>query len=305
MNAGNPAPVAIFVYNRADHLEPMLAALMDCPEFGATDIHVFADGPKKPEHQAAVEETRGRVQAILADRATYHFQDANRGLGRSIRAAVEMLCARYGRVIVVEDDLVVAPGFLTWMNAALDRYADAPDVYQVSGHMFDSQDGQALQRPVMLPFTTTWGWGTWARAWEALDWDLSSAGMIMADRARRRAFNLNGVYDYTSMVRRQLSGRIDSWGIRWYLSVFARKGLVVYPPVSLVENRGVTGPGTHGGSTLRRYGHSVAGRTATTTDWPLPEHDAAALASARKAIWYRNGGFAGWAVDMLKRILRR
>jgi len=39
----------------------------------------------------------------------------------------------------------------------------------------------------------------------------------------------------------------NSWGIRWYLSVFMQKGLVLYPSHTLVENLGMDGTGVHCG----------------------------------------------------------
>jgi len=41
-----------------------------------------------------------------------------------------------GRVIVLEDDHVTTPDFLTFMNAALDYYEANPKVFSVSGYAF-------------------------------------------------------------------------------------------------------------------------------------------------------------------------
>ena len=48
------------------------------------------------------------------------------------------------------------------------------------------------------------------------------------------------------MASQQYNQSLDSWGIRWHLSVFLKDGLVLYPPTSLVENAGTDGSGTHG-----------------------------------------------------------
>ena len=101
---------------------------------------------------------------MLGGRATYRFRDDNAGLARSIISGVHMLTEEHGNVIVIEDDLVLAPGFLAYMSAALRRYADEPSVYQISGHAFDTPELAGATKAAFLPFTTTWGWATWRRA---------------------------------------------------------------------------------------------------------------------------------------------
>jgi hypothetical protein len=71
------------------------------------------------------------------------------------------------------------------------------------------------------------------------------------------------------MACQQRLGKIDSWGIRWQLSLFARGGLVLYPRDSLVYNSGVDASGTHGsGQTAfqRRLGNHSLDISALT--WP-------------------------------------
>ena len=55
----------------------------------------------------------------------------------------------------------------------------------------------------------------------------------------------------STMLERQLQGEVDSWAIRWHLSVFMRQGLVLYPGRSLVKNTGFDGSGTHGSARTR------------------------------------------------------
>ncbi len=116
---------------------------------------------------------------------------------------------------------------------------------QVSGYMFPV-DLDADTDAVFLPFTTSWGWATWSRAWRRFDPQMSAFERLSADPALRRTFNLEGAYDYFDLLRRQKRGQVDSWAIRWYLSVFMQGGLTLYPVRSLVQNIGFDGSGTHG-----------------------------------------------------------
>jgi hypothetical protein len=104
----------------------------------------------------------------------------------------------------------------------------------------------AKEDACFLSLTTTWGWATWRRAWDTFDPNLSKLGLLERDSDLRHRFDLNGSYPYFEMVRQQQQGIVDSWGIRWYMTVFFRGGLVLYPGRSLVTNIGGDGSGTHG-----------------------------------------------------------
>jgi len=299
------APVAVFAYNRPRHLRRTLTSLMACDGFVDSPLTIFCDGARNANQIEAVAAVRDTARQLLGGSADIRIADANRGLAQSIIEGVGELTCRYGRVIVVEDDLDLAPCFLTYMAEALDRYAAEPHVFQVSGHMFDVPEFNGRESALFLPMTTTWGWGTWDRAWAAFDRQAAGWEQIITDRALRRRFNLDGAYDYATMLERQMAGRSDSWGIRWYWSVFRRAGLTLFPPQPLVRNTGHDGSGTHGaGRALRRFSPSEA------LGWPKglrllegePAVEPEAWRMVRKAIWRQNGGWTGCAADFARRL---
>lgn len=247
------APVVVFCYRRPEHLRRTLESLMRCEGFEASPIVVFGDGPRNPQQVAAVEQTRQAAQDLLGDRAEYHFRADNAGLARSVIAGVSDVVNRFGRVIVVEDDLELAPGFLTYMNRALERFAGDDRVWQVSGYMFDVPQFRSRSEALFLPMTVSWGWATWQRAWDRFDPLATGWEQMDSDASLRRRFNLEGAYDYAAMLRRQMTGQLDSWAIRWYWTVFRAGGLVLFPPCTLAHNHGFDGSGSHGRGLLRKF----------------------------------------------------
>jgi hypothetical protein len=165
------------------------------------------------------------------------------GLLRTISAGVGEVMDAHGRIIMLEDDLVTAPGFLRYMNDALESYANEPRVMQVSGYRFPMR--VSCDRPFFLPLPTSWGWATWERSWRHFDLRMAGAKAILEHPHRRRQFDLDGAYPYSTLLEAQLQGRSDSWAVRWYLAAFLQKGLTLYPPWSLVQNIGFDGSGTH------------------------------------------------------------
>lgn len=248
------APIALFTYRRTDLLGAVLDSLERCPEFAASDVFVFSDGPRDEASAADVD----RVRALLRERLRPNMRlieaPENRGLANSIIAGVGRLCDEYGRVIVIEDDLIVSPALLGWFNAGLDRYASDERVMQISGHAFDVPMLRSRDEGVFLPVTTSWGWATWKRAWAAFDPTAHGWEAIVHDRALRRQFDLDGVYPYSQMLERQMRGEVDSWAIRWYWTCFNVGGLTLFPPRTLIANEGADAHATHAGigTRLRR-----------------------------------------------------
>jgi GT2 family glycosyltransferase len=248
MTGANLAPIALFVYNRPVHARQTVEALQKNELAGESDLFIFSDAPKKPEAAAAVGEVRKYIKSISGFKSVIIVErDRNFGLANSVIDGVTRLCDEYGRAIVLEDDLLTSPYFLRFMNEALDRYQNNVQVMQISGHMFPA-DIPAQTDAVFLPMTTSWGWATWQRAWQGFDPAAAGYETLKRDRTLRRRFNLDGSYNYFGMLEQQLRGEIDSWAIRWYLTVFLRGGLTLFPKKSLVENMGFDGSGTHCGA---------------------------------------------------------
>ncbi len=243
-------PVALFSYNRPAHTDRALRALAACEGLKECDLYFYADGPKDAAAEPAVQATReilrawaGRLQARLVE------QPVNRGLAPSIVAGVTDLCDRYGHVVVVEDDLVVSPDFLRYMRGALTRYADDERVMQVGGFTIaPPAAGSSTDDAFFIPVTSTWGWGTWQRAWRHFAWEPQNLQTAKGDADWLALFNLHGAANFSAMLEERLAGRNSSWGILWWYAVSRQRGLVLYPSRSLVWNGGFDGTGEHCGS---------------------------------------------------------
>lgn len=306
MSAAPPAPalapIAVFAFRRPEHTRRLLASLAANPEAARSRIHVFCDGPRHAADVPGVEATRAVVRACPLPGLVLEARAENAGLARSVVDGVTRLCREHGRVIVLEDDLVLSPRFLAFMNAALDRYEAEPRVMHVCGYQYGVDLGTGADA-VFLPFIGSWGWATWDRAWRAFDPGAGARGLL-DDPATRRRFDLDGAYRFSDMLALQLAGRLDSWAIRWYLSVFAAGGLSLFPTVSLVENTGLGGEASH---TAEEPTRLSSGRAHDHPVRRLPEAvavDEAALRRIARFIGWE-GTLAARALRRLRRLLRR
>lgn len=240
----SPAPVALFAYKRADHLRMAVESLRRNPEAPATPLYVYCDGARRPQDEPEVAAVRDYVSRIDGFAAVVPvFRPHNLGLARSIIGGVGEVLARHGRVIVVEDDLLLSPHFLHYMNRGLDCYADDEAVASIHGYRYPS--AAALPDTFFIRGADCWGWATWSRAWAHFEPDGQRLLDQLRARGLSRAFDFDGSFPYTGMLEDQVAGRNDSWAVRWYASCFLRGMLTLYPGQTLVENTGNDASGTH------------------------------------------------------------
>jgi hypothetical protein len=243
----NLAPIVLFIYNRPDHTARTLASLAGNALATETDLVIYADGPKKPEHMPSVEAARAVARAARGFKSVRMIdRERNLGLANSIINGVTEACDTYGRAIVVEDDLFLSPAFLSFMNAGLDCYQREDRVMQISGYMFPVAKPDDLPPSFFCRLSPSWGWATWREAWRFFEPDTAKL-LQRIDERGARAFDLDGAYPYREMLEQQSKGTLDVWGARWYASMFLRDGLCLYPARSLVNNIGMDGSGEHCG----------------------------------------------------------
>ena len=244
------APIALFTYCRPNHTRRTVESLLKNPLAVESDLIVYSDAARTPEKQAAVDDVRLYLATITGFRSvTINCRPANFGLAKSIIGGVTEALEQSDRVIVLEDDMVTSPHFLTYMNQALERYADDDRVASIHGYVYPVD--QPLPEAFFLPGADCWGWATWPRAWKHFNPD----GQYLLDELERlnllHAFNFNGAYAYSDMLENQIRGLNDSWAVRWYASAFLADKLTLYPGRSLVHNIGNDESGTHCGETAR------------------------------------------------------
>lgn len=294
------APVLLFVYDRPEHVRRTVEALQRNTLAADSDLFIFSDAPRDESRQAAVDEVRAYIGGITGFRSvTIVRRDGNWGLARSIIDGVTAMTDRFGRVIVLEDDLVTAPYFLQFMNDALDMYADDERVGHIQGCDF-TQD-PTLPDTFFIRWTGSWGWATWKRAWRHFNPD---GRALLAELERRKltyTFDFNGKYGYTRMLRRQIEGRNNSWAIRWNASLFLLDMLSLNVGRSLVRNEGFDGSGTNcGGGAL--YASNLYMKRLPVERLPIAENMDARRAYVR--YYARTNSFWAKAIRRIKRTLK-
>lgn len=268
------APITLFVYNRPAHTCRTVEALLQNELAGESDLIIYSDAPKNPEATDAVREVREYIRTITGFRSVNIIErDRNWGLANSIIDGVTSVVNKYGRIIVLEDDLVTSPYFLNFINTALDTYQDDGRVMHISGYMFPI-DNEDMRETFFLRTASCWGWATWSRAWHHFEKNPKRLLNEYTEQTINR-FNMDGAYNFWTQVEQNAIGEIDTWAIFWYASVFQRNGLCLHPNISMVNNIGHDDTGLHCGKS-DRFSVQLANKAITYFERNLVE-DALAL----------------------------
>lgn len=236
------SPIALFTYARADHTQQAVESLLRNKEAAHSDLYIFSDGPKTEEKRDAVEENRKYIHSIRGFKSIQIIErEKNWGLANSLIAGITDVVNRHGRVIVVEDDLIVSTYFLQYMNEALEKYKDEAKVGAITAYCPVKDEN--LPETYFLRYFHCWGWGTWKRGWNLFEPDTKK--LLKKIRWKTNKFNLDGAVDNYGMLYCQKVGLVDSWFIRLYASFFLAGKLTLFPGRSLVSNHGLDGSGTH------------------------------------------------------------
>ena len=242
-----PAPIAYFAFNRPAHATRTLRALAANPEASATILHAFVDGPRHSGEAALVQQVRDIVAAAIGFAAVHvHAAPANMGLFASITCGVRSVLDAHDSVIVVEDDIEVAPCFLAYMNDALARYRDAPEVGSVHAYA-PPIDG--LPDYYFLRGADCWGWATWADRWSLFQPDASKLLDSLASTGQLDAFCSNHGIGSLLLLLRRARGKNQSWAILWHACLFLAGRFTLHPGTSFVDNIGNDGSGVHSANT--------------------------------------------------------
>ncbi|MFW5982891.1 MAG: glycosyltransferase [bacterium] len=240
------APICLFTYNRLNETKQSVEALQNNYLALESDLFIFSDGAKDAAEAEKVNRVKQYLKTITGFKSiTIYKSPKNKGLASSIISGVTQVIEQYGKVIVLEDDLITSPNFLDFMNQALDFYADNQYIHSISGYTLDLSSLKKHDKDYYLGYrASSWGWGTWKENWENVDWEVKNYDNFRKNPFKQIEF-MRGGSDMPRMLKSQMKGRVDSWAIRWCFDQFQKKQFAVFPSKSKVMNIGMGENATH------------------------------------------------------------
>lgn len=240
------SPVVLCAYNRP----ALTLGVMDVVRAAQPPtLLLVADGPRAevPGDAARCAE----VRTILAQvdwpcEVLTDFAAENLGCAQRIASGITWAFQHVERAVILEDDVRPHPSFFGFCDAMLDRFADTPEVMQVTGRNPFGVWNRGDHDYLFSRAAQIWGWATWRRAWAEFDLSLDRY-QSPAVEARLRDVAVDPVHaEYlTWLLGIDAPGQTDNWDVSLALSMYAEECLAVVPTRNLIANVGFGVDATH------------------------------------------------------------
>lgn len=243
----NLAPIILFCYNRPWHVEQTLIALSNNELADESVLYIYCDGPKEnatEEQIKNIQQTREVVRKEKWCKEVYIIEsEKNKGLAESIIGGVTEVVRKYGKIIVIEDDIITSKGFLRFMNDALEVYKDEKSVMHITAYMYPHKCKLPETFFYQVPYPGG-GWATWERAWSL--YNNNTEYFYNKWKDRWDEFDIFGS-DTGEALSRQLianyDGTLKTWFVKWHATLLEYGALTLYPGKSLTNNIGFDNSG--------------------------------------------------------------
>lgn len=238
------APIGVSTYTRIDHLKQTIEALARNTLAQESELYVFSDAAR-PGDEQKVREVRRYLKGVKGFRSVHIVERVENNRVKNNRGGMKQLLDRSGKLIWLEEDIVTAPGFLRFMNDAIDFYENDPRVLSICGYapplgVSTKKDFFALGR------FCAWGFGITKDNFDRIK-EIPENHLSFID-IRRLAMYGDDIYD---MVSKEARGQLSALDVRAMYLQYLEEIVTIYPRHSLVQNIGHDGTGVHCGDTDR------------------------------------------------------
>jgi hypothetical protein len=240
------APIILFVYNRPEHTAKTINALKNNELASESSLIIYSDGFKDEITKNSVLEVRKLIKNISGFKNIKIVErEKNYGLANSVIYGVTEVINEYGKIIVLEDDIVTSKYFLKFMNEALEFYKKNDKIFSISGYTFRIKFPTHYKENIFLSLrSSSWGWSTWKNRWAKINWSPQQVFDIYNKDLLRGLMDKAGK-DLAPMLLKSVENKINSWAIKWIFTQLESNSYTLYPIKSLAKNIGADATGTN------------------------------------------------------------
>lgn len=233
------APIILFVYNRVLNTERLLDSLMANQLAKHSILYIYCDGAKKNADSTEIKKisaVREFVKSKNWCKETHVVEaETNLGCAPSIIKGVTEVINKHGKIIVLEDDLILSPFFLDFMNDALNLYENHPKVSSIGACNFFA-NGAKYPRSFFLPYPDCLGWATWGYRWSAYEYNGQKLLDELKSKKLIKKFNSNGAFDMEGLLIAQINNAVSAWDVQWTATCVLNDWLTLYPNESISQH---------------------------------------------------------------------
>jgi hypothetical protein len=245
----------------------------------ASTLYIYSDGPKEnasPDLLRRIADIRKLIRSRQWCKEVVLFEsEKNKGLARSVTEGVTAVLNQHGKAIVIEDDVLLSRHFLSYMNRALDRYADNAKVGSIAGWNYFCSGKLTDNFFFRLPDSVSWA--VYARSWKLFEPDIDKILTTIEQRQLTSTLNVGDAVDLIKTLQQQKERMVDSWAVKWTASCIINGLLTLYPSVSLTKHMGYGETSTHCKDDFDEFNYKlrVAQHEIQLTEIPVEENEKA------------------------------
>ena len=279
------APVLIATHTRIDHLKQTISALRQNGLAAKTHLFIASDAARNENEEQQVVSVRKYIDSIDGFLAvTKIYREENFGHFRNFQDATDQVFTIYDKIIKLEDDIVTAPGFLTFINKGLVQYEHDKRVISISGHLWEGV--KCTKETMLLPTANGWGWAIWKDRFYLNPHDPALAQEFL-DSPRLFFKMCRTNPRLVAMVIRIANNKLTAGDVSWCLYIIKNNKLVLFPGESLVRNIGYDGSGQNCGIDEKFHKQAISAKT----NFNFEYISRADIKASTKIFFFNNGGY--------------
>jgi GR25 family glycosyltransferase involved in LPS biosynthesis len=245
VNLNNLSPVVLFTYNRPEHTSRVLQALKKNKLAKHSLLYIYQDGlktnPSPDEKKAWIKVNRLLYSVKGFKDVKLRVSNKNQGCGKSITKGITEVLEENQTIIVLEDDILVSPTFLNYMNQALIKFSSVDSVGSINAYSYNFK--KKLPEFFFLKGVNPYGWATWKEYWKMFNNDSKILLKELKDKKLIRDWDYGGTLE---MLEATVSSSFEgAWDVKWYTSLYLKDKLGLFPSHSFSRNIGFDSTATH------------------------------------------------------------
>lgn len=240
------APIVLFAFIRKETLEQTINTLKKNYLAKDSDLFIYIDGPRNENDIPLVMQVEQYCSSIEGFKSvSIRKNEKNKGLDPSVIDGVTEVINKYGKAIILEDDVITTSNFLNYMNQCLLIFENDKRIMSISGWGIDIVLPADYQYDAYLfGRSSSWRWATWKNRWKLIDWDIKDWSTFRRNRKHIKQFNKRGGSDMFQMLKKCMNGG-NMWDIRFCYNMFKLDMYSIIPILSKTDNIGFNELATH------------------------------------------------------------
>lgn len=236
------APVAVFAFNRPEPLSLVLERIAKADSVASRDIIIYIDGPRNARDVPKIAETVNVINSFaktVLPNIIIRQREVNLGCQNNISSAITEVVAAYGKVVVVEDDVLISRHFLRYMDEALEMYEHDQRIWGINGHQCPYMRLPRTYKDdiYLSPRNLCTGWGTWDDRWNKVDMDITDWKAFISSKKNVERLILAGC-DLMRLLSLHYDRKLNSWALPCTYYMVKHGLYMVEPRYSLTKNVG-------------------------------------------------------------------